>query len=215
MNQEEDESLEDLIERFMYNVKREKLHHLRPDTLKTLLLRTIRDEWIDLLDLMSRGDVYQLSFEEICETCKHISRGRARVSKSTSRSVSQAKLGNLFDDFKTKILRNLTKQVETLRMQDEEKEDVDICVFHVESHDVKHCPSLPRLKEVYQEDNGASQLPMQLCYVALRGPWHPSQPSLMQEPNSQFQGYAYPPQSNWNTPFPWQHWPSQPQNQSW
>ena len=101
MNQLEDESLEDLIERFMYNVKRGKLHHLGSNTLKTLLLRTIRDEWIDLLDLMSRGDVYQLSFEEICETCKHISRGRARVSKSTSRSVCEAKLGNLFVDFKT------------------------------------------------------------------------------------------------------------------
>ena len=52
----------------MYNVKREKLHHLGSDTLKTLLLRIIRDEWIDLLDLMSRGDIYQLSFEEIFET---------------------------------------------------------------------------------------------------------------------------------------------------
>ena len=60
MNQREDDNLEDLIERFMYNVKREKLHHLGSDTLKTLLLRTIRDEWINLLDLMSRGDVYQL-----------------------------------------------------------------------------------------------------------------------------------------------------------
>ena len=86
----------------MYNVKREKLHHLGSDTLKTLLLGTIRDEWIDLLDLMSKGDVYQLPFEEVCETCKHISRGRARVSKSTSRSVCQTNLGNLFDDFKKK-----------------------------------------------------------------------------------------------------------------
>ena len=59
MNQREDESREDLRERFMYNVKREKLHHLGSDTLKTLLLRTIRNEWIDLLNLMSRGDVYQ------------------------------------------------------------------------------------------------------------------------------------------------------------
>ena len=58
MNQEEDESLEDPIERIIYNVKREKLHHLGFDTLKTLLLRTIRDEWIDILNLMSRGDVY-------------------------------------------------------------------------------------------------------------------------------------------------------------
>ena len=48
MNQKEDESLEDLIERFIYNVKRKKLHHLGLDTLKTLLLRTIRDEWINL-----------------------------------------------------------------------------------------------------------------------------------------------------------------------
>ena len=65
----------------MYNVKREKLHHLGSNTLKTLLLKTIRDEWINLLDLMSRGDVYQLSFDEICETYKHISRGKAIVSQ--------------------------------------------------------------------------------------------------------------------------------------
>lgn len=74
MNKEEYEILEDLIERFMYNFKREKFHHLGFDTLKTLLLRKIRDEWIDLLDLMSKGDVYQFTFEEIFETCKHISR---------------------------------------------------------------------------------------------------------------------------------------------
>ena len=92
-----------------------------------------------------------------------------------------------------------------LRMQDEEKEDVDICVVHAEPHDVKYFPSLPRLKKVYQEDNGASQLPMQLCYVPPRGPWKPIYYDMMQEPNSQFQAYARPSQSNSNTPFPWQH----------
>ena len=55
MNQKEDESLEDLIDKIMYNVKSERLHQLGFDTLKTLLLITIRDDWIDLLDLMSRG----------------------------------------------------------------------------------------------------------------------------------------------------------------
>ena len=44
-------------------------------------------------------------------------------------------------------------------MKDEGKENVDICF--AESHDVKHCPSLPSLKKVHQEDNGASQLLMQ------------------------------------------------------
>ena len=119
---------------------------------------------------MSRGDVYQLSFEEICETCKRLSRGRETVSKPTSRLVSQAKLGNLFDDFKIEILSNLCKQVEMLRMQYEEK-DVDICVVHVELHFIKYFPSLPRLKKFHQEDNGPSQLPMQQCYVAPREPW--------------------------------------------
>ena len=116
MNQKKDESVEGLIERFTYNIKSEKIHHLVSDTLKTLLLRTIRDEWIHLLDLMSRGDVYQLSFEEICETCKYISRGRARVVKAASRSVSQAKLGIFLDNFKTVILSNLSEHVEMLKI---------------------------------------------------------------------------------------------------
>ena len=98
-----------------------------------------------------------------------MSRGRERVSQLASRSVSQAKLGNLFDDFKIEILSNLTKQVEMLRIQIEQKEYV--CVVHAKSHDVKFCSSLPRLKEVHQEDNGASQLPMQQCYVSPSGPW--------------------------------------------
>jgi len=98
---------------------------------------------------MSRGDVYQLSFEEICETCKHIPRGRKRVSKLASKSVSQVELGNLFDKFETIFVRNLSEQGEILRMKDEKKEDDDICVFHAESHAIKYFPSLPRLKDVY------------------------------------------------------------------
>ena len=44
MNKKQGESREDIIKRFMYYVKREKLHHLGFDTLKALLLRKIRDE---------------------------------------------------------------------------------------------------------------------------------------------------------------------------
>ena len=87
----------------------------------------------------------------------------------------------MFDDFKIEILINLTKQVEMLRMQDEGKENADICV--VESHDVKCFSSLPRLKEVHQEENGTSQLPMQQSYVALRGPWQPIKHDMRKETN--------------------------------
>jgi len=93
----------------MYNVKREKLHNLGLDTLKTLLLREIMDEWIDILNFMGKGDVSQISFEDIFVSCKNISRGKEkygrspqdpimeRVSNSTSGLVSQAKLRNFLD----------------------------------------------------------------------------------------------------------------------
>ena len=58
MNQKEDKSLEDLVERFSYNIKRYKLHNLGSEALKTLLLNAIKDEWIDLLNLVGKGDVY-------------------------------------------------------------------------------------------------------------------------------------------------------------
>ena len=64
MTQKEDECLEYLVERFTYNIKRSKLHELELDTLKALLLEVIRDERINLLNLM-RKDVSQLPFQEI------------------------------------------------------------------------------------------------------------------------------------------------------
>lgn len=67
MTQKEAKNLEDLVGRFTYNVKQAKLHDLGLDTLKNLLLKAKRDEWIDLLILMVKGDVSQLSFQDICE----------------------------------------------------------------------------------------------------------------------------------------------------
>jgi len=46
MTQKEDENLEDLVERFVYNIKREKMDNLDEETLKALLLKAIKDEWI-------------------------------------------------------------------------------------------------------------------------------------------------------------------------
>jgi len=51
MIQKEDENLEDLLERFQYNLKRAKMSNLDEETLKSLLLKAIRDEWIDILNM--------------------------------------------------------------------------------------------------------------------------------------------------------------------
>ena len=86
MMQKEDESLEDLVEIFSYNIKISKMYNLDDETIKSLLLKYIRDEWIDLINLIGKGDVSQLSFREFFYLCKHISRGKVRTGKKSERS---------------------------------------------------------------------------------------------------------------------------------
>ena len=65
MMQREDENLEDLIERFNYNLERAKMDNLDEDTLKALLLKSIRDESMGILKMMEKGDISQLPLNDI------------------------------------------------------------------------------------------------------------------------------------------------------
>jgi len=65
MMQREDKTLEDLIERFNYNLKRARMDNVDEDTLKACLLKSIRDEWIDGLNMMGKGDISQLPLNDI------------------------------------------------------------------------------------------------------------------------------------------------------
>ena len=47
MVQKEDESLEDFVERFLYNVQRAGQTNMGLDMLKIILLRGIRDDFLD------------------------------------------------------------------------------------------------------------------------------------------------------------------------
>ncbi len=58
-----------------------KMMQKEDENLKSLLLKSIRYEWIDILNFMGKGDISQLSFREICELYIHISRGKARTGK--------------------------------------------------------------------------------------------------------------------------------------
>ena len=71
MLQKEDENLEDLLERFNYNIKRAKMENLDKDTLKALLLNKIRDEWLDIRNMMGKGDISQLTLPEIAESVSY------------------------------------------------------------------------------------------------------------------------------------------------
>ena len=76
MIQREDENLEDLIERFNYNIQRAKMENLDQDTLKYLLLKAIRDKWIYILNMIGKGYISQLPLPKIFELRIRLSRGK-------------------------------------------------------------------------------------------------------------------------------------------
>ena len=97
------------------------MNNLYEETLKSLLLKVIRDEWIDILNMMGKGDISQIPWNDIAELCVHLSRGKSktgkglrdpslvRANKSATGSVSRTKIGNMFDEFKTDILGSLSE----------------------------------------------------------------------------------------------------------
>lgn len=146
--------LNDLVEILSYNVKRARMHELDEETLKYILLKSIIYEWIYLLNLVGKRDVSQVPFGEICDLCKHISRGNTRSSKTLSDPdmsrvrkfstglVSRGKLRNFHDKFKTNIIVNISEKLDTLKIKNKRKDEnvllSILCPRYMKKHDVKN-----------------------------------------------------------------------------
>ena len=91
---------------------------------------------MDILNVMGKGDISYLPFDEIQDLCQKYSRGKARtgkrdiitkVNKSANSGISRAKLRNLLEDFKTDLLSTLGTQVEVAktkkRQEQQDKQD--------------------------------------------------------------------------------------------
>ena len=152
MQQQEDRSLEDYVERFLYNFQKSK-QRLNNNTIRPILLRGIHDEYIDILNIMGSGDISQLPFEDICALCRKYSRSKAksgkgirdaRINKSSSGGATRVELGNLLENFKTDILGTFSSQLDTIRTkkkQDEENTVLTIfCSKCRKRHPLRECP---------------------------------------------------------------------------
>jgi len=124
MFEQEDESLEEYLEKFLYNLQKSKQHSLNPDAIRTFFLEGIRDEYLDILNVMGKGYLSYLPFDEIAELCQKYSRGRpetrkrditSRASKSTIGGVIKVEIGSLLEKIKTDILSTLGTQVDVLK----------------------------------------------------------------------------------------------------
>jgi hypothetical protein len=141
MQQSEEESLEDYLERFLYNYQKTKQFSLDTTTVRTVFLKGVRDNCIEVLNLMSSGDIYQKPFADIAEYCKRYSRSQAKTGKSirdptniiakpTSGGVTRIELGNLLENFKTNILHTISSQLNTMQIKrKQEEENVVLSIF--------------------------------------------------------------------------------------
>lgn len=75
------ETLEEYVECFQYNLQRSPYASLPlPDNvLKIALIRGMKEQWIETLNIMGRGDIYQENFADIIDLCIKGSRGRTGV----------------------------------------------------------------------------------------------------------------------------------------
>jgi len=236
MNQQEDETLDEYLEQFVYNLQKSKHRTMPLDLIRTIFLKGIREEYMDDLNLMGKGDISALPFEEIVELCEKYSRSKAEIgkrtllskaTKSASASVTRAEIGNLLEEFKTDLLSTLGNQIDTLKakkkQEDEDQimaifypkcrkkhalkdcplENIQVCAFYTENHDIFNCSKV----KVLQNCNMAANAEMEnVYYMGTKRPWQPrpAPQGMFPNQNLQFpvndQMYA---QNSWNVPMPW------------
>ena len=132
MVQKEDKSLEDFVERLLYNVQRAGQTNMGLDVLKIILLCGIRDDCLDMLNLLGKGDISKEPFGKIVELCKRYSRGSSRNNKRDKRDklerdvfdrtqksfnggATHAEIGNLLENFKTEMMSSISSEIDVLK----------------------------------------------------------------------------------------------------
>jgi hypothetical protein len=240
LQQQEEESLEDFLERFIFTLQKSKYTDLQEEPIKTLFLKGILEDYIDTLNLMAAGDIYQKNFETICELCRAYSRSRGKAAKnvresanrnpkaSTSGGVTRVELGNLLENFKTDLLGTIGSQLDTLKIRKKQEEENHVlsifCSKCRKRHPLRECP-LDNISicAICVEDHKTEDCPslpgLQAIFKggeapgtqpALKKPWQP------RYPNANAYQESAPQPSSYYPPFPPQqqqqwNWPSWPQ----
>ena len=175
MHQLVDETLEDYLEIFLYNYQKSK-QRLNNNTMKTIFLKGIQDEYIDILNLMGLGDISLLPFDNIGILCQKYSRSKdkhgksvrdAKVNKSASEWVTRVELGNLLENFKTDILGILSSQLDNIKVRRRQKEENPVlsifCSKCRKRHMLKDCPlNTVSICGICMEDHATEDCPILL-----------------------------------------------------
>ena len=81
ISQKEDETLEDYVSHFLYTLQKNPQHVLSEDSQKLVFLRGVNDSFLEALDLMTSGDVFQYSWDDLKKICLNYSRSTMKKGK--------------------------------------------------------------------------------------------------------------------------------------
>eukprot|EP00253_Pinus_taeda_P036590 PITA_36590 len=145
------ETLEEYVERFQYNLQRSPYASLPlPDNvLKTTLIRGMKEQWIETLNIMGKGDIYQEIFADIIDLCIRSLRGSTRIKPEEHDRCRN---------------KHIHKECPL--------DTVQTCAISTRYHSTESCPSLPGLKAVYKE---AEEEPEVVYLLNQRRQWQPRQ----------------------------------------
>jgi hypothetical protein len=126
------------------------------DILKTIFLKGVRDDCLDMLNMLGKGDISKESYEDIVNLCKRCSRGStrnksatrdttfSRVQKSANGGATREEIGNLLEDFKTEMINSFASQIDTLQVKQKQAEsDQALSIFCLKcrkKHPLRECP---------------------------------------------------------------------------
>jgi hypothetical protein len=114
------------VERLQYNLQSSGHPNVNKDIMKTIFLKGVRDDCLDMLNMLGKGYISNESYDDIVNICKICSRGStrnksttrdttfSRVHKSTNGGETREEIGNLLEYFKTKIINSFASQIDTL-----------------------------------------------------------------------------------------------------
>lgn len=155
-------------------------------TLKLILLRGIREALLQTLNLLSRGDIYQLPYDDINTIFKNHSRvsrkkGRASqdlASSSSSNTSIKSEIGNTLEDFKNEMLHTLARQMDTMQINMKQEEAkiafVVFCLKCTRRHPRNECPLNPiEICSIYEKNHSTNKFPslpgLKFLYQGIEG----------------------------------------------
>jgi hypothetical protein len=146
------------------------------EVLKETLIKGMKDEWVVMLNLMGKGDIYQETYDDIVLFCIRCSRGSSRTRSGihtpftknnniTRGGVTRTEFGNLLEKIKMDIMSTLTTQLDVLQVKQKKIEVEQTLAIFFHNCRRKHGPrdfplDVVRICTICAKDHDMEQFPL-------------------------------------------------------